>query len=162
MTRFRGLRTAIAFAILVVLHYTVRPFLGWWASPDFLVAAVLLASVRMRPGAAAMLGCALGLVTDALTPASFGIGALAMTGVASAASWLKAAFFADNIALNGFFFFLGKWAFDLVVVLSDGSVSGLDRIALVLVRSPLSAAVTAIAGMMMLVILRPLLDEATS
>ena len=34
-----------------------------------------------------------------------------MTVVGFAASWLKAVFFADNLALNAFFFFLGKWVY---------------------------------------------------
>ena len=43
--------------------------------------------------------------------------ALAMTIVGFGASWLKAVFFADNLALNGFFLFLAKWVFDVIFLL---------------------------------------------
>ncbi len=66
------LRVVIAFVLLVALHYTVRPLLGWRVSMDFLVIAVLLMAVRVRPGAAAMIGFATGLVADSLTPTSRG------------------------------------------------------------------------------------------
>jgi len=43
-------RTSLAFVILVLLHYTLRPVLGWHASPDFLLIALLLVAIRIRPG----------------------------------------------------------------------------------------------------------------
>jgi hypothetical protein len=33
--------------------------------------------------------------------------------------FLKAVFFADNLALNGFFVFLGKWLFDLIFLIAE-------------------------------------------
>ena len=99
-----------------MLHYTVRPLLGWRAPIDFMLIAALFGAVRMRPGVAVMYGLALGLVSDALSVSGFGAAALGMTIVAYAASWLKAVFFADNLALNAFFLFVGKWVFDIVVV----------------------------------------------
>ena len=59
-------RTILVCAILIVLHYTLRPLLAWRASVDFLIVALLLGSVRMRPGAAAVYGFLLGLVADSL------------------------------------------------------------------------------------------------
>src|SRR5215467_14709360 len=55
-----AVRTIVACAILIVLHYTLRPLLAWRASIDFLVIALLIGSVRLRPGAAAMYGFFLG------------------------------------------------------------------------------------------------------
>ena len=40
-----------------------------------------------------------------------------MSVVGFAASWLKAVFFADNLALHALFFFVGKWAFDMLYLL---------------------------------------------
>ena len=55
-------RTLILCSILVFLHYTLRPLLAWdRASPDFLIIALLLAAVRVRPGVAAMIGFVIGL-----------------------------------------------------------------------------------------------------
>jgi len=108
------IRTSISCAILIMLHYTLRPLLGWRAPIDFMLIAGLFGAVRMRPGWAAVYGLALGLVSDALAVnGGFGAAALSLTLVAYSASWLKAVFFADNLALNAFFLFVGKWIFDL-------------------------------------------------
>ena len=122
------LRVTVAVAILVLLHFTLRPLLGWRAPIDFLVIAALLAAVRLRPGMAALLGFVLGLAADALTPSAFGCGALALSAVAFAASWLKAVFFADNLALSALFFFAGKWTFDALYLVAERRVRGTELV----------------------------------
>lgn len=155
-------RLLIAFGLLVVLHFTVRPLLGSRAELDFLTVALLIASVRLRPGAAALLGCILGLANDSLTPGSLGTGALAMTTVGFAASWLKAVFFADNLALNGLMFFLGKWAIDLIRLLSERQKHGAELAMQLAVWSPLSAFATALVGVLVLLMLRSLLEPQSA
>jgi rod shape-determining protein MreD len=157
-----AIRTLIACAIFIVLHYSLRPLLAWRASVDFLLIALLLGAVRMRPGLAAIYGFALGLLADSLALGGFGASALAMTLVGFAASWLKAVFFADNLALNGFFLFLGKWLFDLVYFLVERRVHGGELMMQLFVWSALSAAVTALTGVLALMVLRPLLETRTA
>ena len=154
------LRGALVFGVLLVLHYTLRPLLGWRAPIDFLVIAALLAAVRVRPGTAAMLGFVLGLAADSSNPPALGSGALAMTGISFLASWLKAIFFADNLALNGFFFFVGKWLYDIIQVVTEQRLTGGDVVTQLLLWSPLSAATTAAAGVMLLIMLRPVLEAS--
>jgi len=151
-------RTTIVCLILIVLHYTLRPLLGWRASIDFLLIALVFGAVRMRPANAAIFGFALGLATDSLALGAFGAGALAATIVGFAASWLKAVFFADNLALNGFFLFMGKWLFDLVYVLMERRMHGTEMLMQIIVWSPLAAAVTALAGVLAVALLRPILE----
>jgi rod shape-determining protein MreD len=158
----RTLRVVLAFAILVVLHYSIRPLLAWRVDVDFLLVALLLVAVRVRPGAAAVIGFLTGIVADSLNPGSFGSGALAMTAVGFSASWLKAVFFADNIWLNFVFFLFGKYAFDLVYLLSERRVSGVELVMQALLWRPLSAAATAVAGVLIIVLLRPLLQTPTT
>ena len=153
-------RAVATFVILVLLHYTLRPLLGWRAPMDFLVLALLLASIRVRPAFGAILGLALGIVSDSLTPDALGAGAIAMTIVGYLASWLKAVFFADNIALNAFFFFLGKWVFDVIYFTVEHRLGGIELVQQLLLWSPLSAAATAIAGVLLLFVMRPLLEPA--
>lgn len=162
MTPAGTIRASVAFLILVLLHYSLRPLLGWRAEIDFLLIALLLVAVRVRPGTAAVIGLVMGLVSDSLTPGAFGAGALAMSAVAFGASWLKAAFFADNLALNGFFFFAGRWAFTIIYVLAEHQRHGVELLQELFVWAPLSAAVTAIAGVVALVIMRPLLEPQTT
>ncbi len=161
MTAASIAKLVAAFLILVLLHFSLRPLLGWRAEIDFLLIAVLLVSVRVRPGTAAVLGCMVGLLSDSLTPDSFGAGAFAMSLTAFAASWLKAAFFADNLALNGFFFFAGRWLFAIIYVLLVRQQPGFELVQEIFVWAPLSAAVTAAAGIVLLVVMRPLLEPAT-
>jgi rod shape-determining protein MreD len=151
-------RTSICCAILIMLHYTLRPLLGWRAPIDFMLIAALFGAVRMRPGWAAVYGLALGLISDAPGVNGFGAAALGLTLVAYGASWLKAVFFADNLALNAFFLFVGKWIFDMIFVFAGHRLTGSDLVMQILVWSPLSAAVTALAGSVALTMLRPLME----
>lgn len=157
-----AVRTAIVCLILIVMHYTLRPLLAWRASIDFLLIALMFGAVRVRPAGAAVYGFALGLAADSLSPGAFGAGALAATIVAYAASWLKAVFFADNLALNGFFLFIGKWLFDLVYVLMERRMHGVEMLMQIIVWSPLAAAVTALAGVVAITVLRPILEVRTA
>ena len=153
------LRSMLACAFLIVLQFTLRPLLAWHASIDFLVIAVLYGAVRLRPGVAALFGFAVGLVSDSLTLDTFGASALVLTMIGFAASWLKAVFFADNLALNALFMFLGKWVFDLIFLLVQHRM-GVGAMARQLVTwSPLSAAVTAVAGVLLMTVLRPLVES---
>ncbi|MFN8572590.1 MAG: rod shape-determining protein MreD [Gemmatimonadaceae bacterium] len=156
------LRGVLAFAILVTLHYSIRPLLGWRVGMDFLVIAVLLTAVRVRPGVAAVLGFLTGLVADSLSPSAFGAGALAMTGIAFTASWLKAVFFADNVVLHAFFFFVGKWAYDIVYVLAERRMGVTEAAIQLLLWSPLSAALTAMVGLLLLVTFRSVLEPQSA
>lgn len=157
-----AVRTALVCAILIVLHFTLRPLLGWRAGIDFLLVALVFGSVRMRPGIAAVYGLLLGLAADSLSVQAFGASGIGMTVVGYASSYLKAVFFADNIALNGFFLFIGKWLFDVIYFLVARQLGGTELVMQLLVWSSLSAAVTAIAGVLALTLLRPVLEARTA
>jgi rod shape-determining protein MreD len=156
------LRVALVFVILVVLHFTLRPLLAWRASPDFLLIAVLLIAIRVRPGTAAVAGFLVGIVADTLSLDAFGSTALAMSLVAFGSSWIKAVFFADDLALNAFFFFLGKWLFEIILLLTQQRAGGGELVIEMLVWAPLGAAVTALAGVATLMLLRPIMKTAAA
>jgi rod shape-determining protein MreD len=157
-----AVRTIVACAILIVLHYTLRPLLAWRASIDFLIIALLIGSVRLRPGMAALYGFLLGFVADSVDVSGFGAAALAMSIVGFTASWLKAVFFADNLALNGFFLFLAKWVFDVIFLILGRHARGAELLVQMFVWSPIAAAVTAVAGVVVLTIMRPLMETRTA
>lgn len=162
MSTARALRTVALFAALIALHYGVRPLFAARASVDFLVIALLLASVRVRPGAAAIVGFALGLLMDSLKPGTFGAASLAMTLIGYAASWLKPVFFADNLPLNAFFFFVGKWCFDALYLSVGRRLHGSELVMQLLLWSPLAAALTALVGVLLIVLARPLTEARAS
>jgi rod shape-determining protein MreD len=151
----RGLWIAGWVVLLVVLHYALRPLLAWRVQADFLVIALLVIAVRTRPALAAFLGFVFGMLTDALAPESFGAGALALAMVGFASSWLKAAFFTENLLLNGVFVFLGKWAFDLIYMVAAHKMHFMDIVVQLLLWSPLAAVFTAVVGLVVLAISQP-------
>jgi len=162
MTVAGFIRAVVMFIVLVVLHYTLRPLLGWRAPIDFLLLAVLTVAVRVRPGGAAIIGLAVGLIADSLNPAVLGAGALGMSVVAYMASWLKAVFFADSLPLNALFFFAGKWLFDIIFFVAEHQLRGVELVQQLVLWSPLSAAATAVAGVFVLLIMRPLLEPSVA
>ena len=148
MTAFGVFKGVGVFVVLLALHFTVRPLIGTRLSIDFLVIAVLLAAVYVRPGIAALIGFIAGLIADSLTPLSFGAGALAMSAVGSAASWLKAAVFGDNVLAQTVFFGAGKLAFDIIYLVVEGRLAISDLLVQLVLWSPLSALATGLAGVL--------------
>lgn len=162
MNLMNALKALSVFIVLVAAHFSIRPLIGGPAPIDFLCLAVLFAAVRVRPGAAAVIGFLSGLGLDSLALEGFGTGALAFTVVAFSASWLKAVFFADNLGLTALFVFLGKWAFDVVYILISGGVPDGQVLVQLLLWSPLSAALTSIVGVLLLMLARPVFGTRRS
>ncbi len=155
----RSIAIAIIVALMVALHFTLRPILDWRAGIDFLTIAVLVVAVRVRPGVAALVGFAVGVVADALAPEAFGAGALAMTVVGFAASRLKAAFFSDNVMLNAVFVFVGKVAYDLIFLVAERRLGGGALAVQLLLWTPLAALLTALVGLLVMSVVRPTLER---
>src|SRR5712671_2179952 len=125
MRRTDRYRYPVILTLLVLLQFTVRSHLGGdRVAPDFLLLALLIYTIRAEPGKSAAAGFMLGLLRDALTPASFGAGALAHTLVGFLSSWSKAVFFAENLFVNGCLFFAGTWCRNLAVSLASGKLKG--------------------------------------
>ena len=146
MTILSFLKGVGIFILLVALHYSVRPLVGTRISIDFLVIAVLLAAVHVRPGVAAIIGFATGLIADSMTPLSLGAGAVAMSAIASGASWLKAVVFGDNVLAQVVFLGAGKLAFDIIYLVVESRLGIGALVTQMLVWSPLSARATGLAG----------------
>lgn len=155
MKRGERLRFTFVLALLVGLQFSVRSRLGDdRIAPDFLLLALLTYTIRARPGQSAVAGFIVGLIGDALTPASFGAGALAHTIVGYLSSWAKAVFFAEKVLVNGGLFFAGTWLRNAILVLASGKFSGSQLTWELFVWSPLQGLTTAAAGIVMLVIFR--------
>jgi len=137
---------------LVLLHFTLRPWLGnprW--SPDFLLLALMLYAIRARPGRAAVAGFGVGIVGDALAEAAFGAGAFAHTVLAYLQAWGKAVFFPENLMVNVWFFLAGTWMRDLMVMLANGELDARAMLWQLGTWSLLRAATTTLVGVVVLV-----------
>lgn len=144
-------RYLLVLGTLVLLQFTVRERLGGdRIAPDFLLLALLIYTIRAQPGRGAAAGFVVGLLRDALTPASFGAGALAHTLVGYLSSWAKAVFFAENVFVNGCLFFAGTWLRNLAVLLASGRMQGAQLGWELLVWSPLQSFTTAAVGIVVL------------
>ncbi len=144
-------------ALLTLMHFAVRPRLGRPAiAPDFLLLALLLYSIRSRPGIAALAGFLIGLASDAVAPARVGAGALAHTVVGYLAAWGRAVFFPDNLFVNGVVIGVGVWLRNVIQILASGGSDSLTRQLLVL--APLQALTTAVTAAVVLVLFQRWLD----
>jgi len=152
--RATRVQLVLVLGVLVLLHFYVRPRLwGARVSPDFLLIALMLFAMRSSPGAASLFGFAVGIAGDALTPASFGAGALAHTCVGYLASWGRSLFFADNPLVNAGFVAAGLWLRDLVLLVASGTDRGRLLVELTF-YSPLQALTTALAALVVLAAFR--------
>jgi rod shape-determining protein MreD len=142
-------RYVLVLAGLVVLQFSIRSRLGnEKIAPDFLLLALMIYTIRAQPGKGALAGLVVGLMRDALAPASFGAGALAHTLVGYLSAWGKAVFFAENLFVNGCLFFAGTWLRNLVVSLASGTLQGGQLGWELLVWSPLQSLTTAAVGVL--------------
>lgn len=155
MTPLHTVRAITGFLLLVVAHFSLRPLLGGPVLIDFLSIAVLFSAVRVRPGVAAVIGFVVGISVDSLALDAFGATALAYTVVGYAASWLKAAFFTDNLSLTALFVLLGKWSVDVISVLLATGLPDRAGWLQLGVWSPLAGALTAVVAVVLLLIARP-------
>ena len=155
MRRSDKYRFVVILLGLVVLQFTLRPRMGDdRMAPDFLLLALLIYTIRAQPGRSAVAGFLVGLVRDALTPASFGAGALAHTVVGFLSAWSKAVFFAENLFVNGCLFFAGTWLRNLIVAVFSGQMKGGMLGWELLVWSPIQSLSTAAVGVLVLWLFR--------
>jgi rod shape-determining protein MreD len=151
MRRTDRYRYPIIMTLLVLFQFTVRSHLGGdRVAPDFLLLALLIYTIRAAPGKSAAAGFIIGVLRDALTPASFGAGALAHTLVGFSSSWAKAVFFAEHVFVKGCLFFAGTWVRNFIVLLVSGRLQGSQVAWELLVWSPLQGLTTALVGVTVL------------
>lgn len=147
-------RVWIVVLVLGLLEFYVRPsFAVGRGLPDFLLLALLIVSMRSRPGTAAIAGLAVGFIVDVLTPASFGAGMIAHVLVAWAVASGRAVFFADNLLVNAGFFFLGTWVRNVLLVAVSGT-SMAELAAEATIWAPIQGISTTLAGLILVVLFR--------
>ncbi len=137
-----GLRNALLLFVLVVLHFSLRPlFMEWPVAPDLLTAAVLLGSLSLRAGNAALLGFMLGLLEEAIALAG-GWTVLLYTVAGFAGARFRDVIFADVRFFVPLYLFLGTWLIHVAIAVLTASLD----VATGLVIAPADALLTAAIG----------------
>lgn len=159
MTRRTSWPLWLVLVLLAALHFYLRPRLyAGRGAPDFLLVGLLIYAFRRPPGQAAIAGLIVGLIQDTLVPSRVGAGMLAHTIVAYAASYGRAVFFADNLLVNAGLFFAGTWLRNLILLLAVGGLGAGAFLAGVTVWSLLQATTTALAGTLVVLVIRHRVD----
>jgi rod shape-determining protein MreD len=155
------LRLAAVLLLLLAAHFWLRPrvFPGRFA-PDLVLVALLFFAIRSRPGAGAVAGFLVGLLTDAVAPTTFGAAAFSLTIVGYAAGWLKAVVFADNLLVTAVFVFAASWLRDLLELVASTALRSGALGTQLLVLSPGSALSTSAAAVVALLLFRGWLRSA--
>lgn len=140
-----GRLTALAaVVVLAALHLLLHPLLsGWSASPHLVAGAVLVAGARLRPGSAAVVGFALGLLEEAMILAGPGpLAALyAATGYLSAHAWTM--LFTDSRSFLPVYLVFGGW---VLIVANTWITSGSLMWSFSFVGAPAGALLTALVA----------------
>ena len=146
------LRLAVVLIVLLAAHFWLRPrvFHDRFA-PDFVFVALLFFAIRSRPGAGAVAGLVVGLLTDAVAPTTFGAAAFALTIIGYAAGWLKAVVFPDNLLVTATFVFAASWVRDLLELTVSSALRSGSLTSQLLWFSPASALSTAAAALVTLI-----------
>lgn len=149
------LRLGVVLILLLAAHLWLRPRLFHDRfAPDFVLVALLFFAIRSRPGAGAVAGFVVGLLTDAVAPTTFGAATFALTIIGYAAGWLKAVVFPDNLLVTAIFVFAASWLRDLLELVVSSSLRSGSLVSQLLWLSPASALSTAAAALVTLLLFR--------
>lgn len=140
---------AVVVVVLSFLHFGLSPLFGsWYASPNLLVCAVLVAARELRPGTAAALGFVLGLMEDALAVSHFGLATLLLVVVAYLGSTTRDLFLGEEPLFMGTYLFVGTWLYESASYLIMGA--GGDTLTYLALQAPLGALATGAIGYLVL------------
>lgn len=149
----------VGLVALVVLDLAVLPLLGGRTLLDAMLLAVVAVAVRVRPGAAALTGFALGILRDATVPEAFGASALALSLVGYGVARLSAGAFEERAAATAATLAVARLVAEVVFVLAEGRVQGMALLVRLIWWAPLGALVTAVVGLPVLRLLPPPSDR---
>jgi rod shape-determining protein MreD len=148
MTEGTRWRFGLFIVVVVALHFVLRVGLGLGVlAPDLLVVALLLASRRLRPGAAAGVGFALGLLEGAATPTVFGAASLALAVVGYLGSRSREWLAGDDPLTMVAFFFAGTMLYELLLYAVLAAQGGGGSLMALLIPATFASLYAAAAGL---------------
>jgi rod shape-determining protein MreD len=133
--------------LLPVLHFLLHVGFGFGAqAPDLLTIGLLVTARHVRPGTAAGLGFALGLVEDSLSTLSFGANATALTVVGFLGARSRDLFMGESLFFLASYLALGTWARMTLHWLLAGEALWAEAPRALLMEAPLGALYAAVIG----------------
>ena len=134
--------------LLVVIHLFLKVGIGigFWA-PDLLTIALLLAARRLPAGWAAGTGLAIGLIRDSVNLTTFGSDMVVLTLLGYLGSRTRDYFVGDSMFFLAIYLFLGKWLHDALYFVVSRSIGVRDAFSSLVVEAPITAAYTALCGL---------------
>jgi rod shape-determining protein MreD len=151
--RTRRVGLVVAVLVLTFLHFALRPvFDSWVAAPNLLVCAVLVAARELRPGNAAVVGFALGLLEDAMAVSFFGLATVLLVLLGYLGSMTRDFFLGEERLFMGTYLFVGTWVYGVASYLLMGG--GGDAASYIFLQAPLDALATGIVGYLALPLVR--------
>ena len=139
----RDRRGWLAVVVLLLLHFALHPvWSGWPVGPDLVAGGLLLGSLLLPWGRAAVLGCVLGVLEASIALGSLGLTMLLFSLTGGIASWLRRLVYSESWLLMLVFVFVGTWVVRAAAApLTRGDAS----VEVLLVQAPVSAALTVAA-----------------
>jgi len=136
---------AITVGMLAFLHFALSPAMAsWFARPNLLLCAVLVAALQISPGASAAVGFLLGLLEDAMAVSHFGLATVSLVILAYLGSQTRALFLGEEPLFMGTYLLLGTWIYEVSTYLILGA--GGDSLSFILLRAPLDGVATGALG----------------
>ena len=121
--------SGFGIVVLLVLHFLFRPlFVSLPVAPNLLVGALLLATLHLRAGYAALLGFGLGILESAMALEGMGWYALALTVIGYVGARSRDLLFADARFYVFGYLFVGTWVAEIVLLLLATSPAGPVRL----------------------------------
>ncbi len=135
----------LAVAVLAFLHFTLRPvFDSWYASPNLLVCAALMAARGLKPGTAVGVGFVLGLLEDSVAVSYFGLATLLLVVLTFLGARSRDLFLGEERLFFGTYLLVGTWLYETASFLLMGG--GADAVSYILLRAPLDGLATGVLG----------------
>ncbi len=131
----------VVIVLLLLLHFGLHPvWTSWPAGPDLIVGGMLLGSLLLRSGQAAVLGWVLGLLEASMSLGPLGPTMLVLALAAFAGAWLRDVFYSDSGQFVPTFLFCGVWMTQVLLTFIVGAPVSVESL---LLHAPVSALLTA-------------------
>ena len=104
--------------LLLVMHFALHPLWSRWpVGPDLVAGGLILGSMQLRWGRAAVFGCVIGLLEASISLGAMGLTMLLFSLTGALVGWVRHLIYSDSDRVTPAFVFLGTWFLRIAVTL---------------------------------------------